>query len=135
MPIALGSVQFDQENYHEVLVNRSHTQPGPSRMLEDAYFNTDDYNQVRVKPGLIMAINTTSNKYVPWNTAASYGPGSDTAVSLLDVFVDLTYGEVAVSGVTHAHAIEARCYVWGVADGTAIPAAVKTDLKLIEWRS
>lgn len=133
MPITLGSVQFDNENIHEVLVNRSHTQPGPSRMLEDAYFVADGYSNVRVKPGLIMALNTSSQKYVPWHTAAAYGPGSDTAVSLLDVFIDLTYGEVPVSGVSHAHAIEARCYVWGGNMGT-IPAAVKTQLKLIEWR-
>lgn len=133
MPLTLGSVQFDNENYHEVLVNRSHTQPGPSRMLEDAYFIADTYGNIRVKPGLIMALNSTSNKYVPWNTSAAYGPGSDTAASLLDVFVDLTYGEEPVSGVTQAHAIEAHCYVWGGDMGT-VPAAVKTALKLIEWR-
>ena len=132
--VPLGSVQFDRENIHEVLVNREHKTPGPSRILEDAYFIADDYQQVKVKPGLIMAINSTSNKYVPWNSAAAYGPGSDTAVSLLDVFVDLTYGEVEVSGVTHATAVEDRCYVWGGNMGT-VPAAVKTDLALIQWRS
>jgi hypothetical protein len=132
MPIALGSVQFDNENYHEVLVNRSHTQPGPSRNFEDAYFIADAYGIIRVKPGLILAINA-ANKYVPWNSAAAYGVGSDSAVALLDVLVDLTYGEQPISGVSQAHAIEALCYVWGGNMGT-IPAAVKTQLKLIEWR-
>ncbi len=103
-----------------------------SLWLDSTYFVVGANGQKELYPGLILAKDTVNDKYVPYNVSASYGVGSDTAVGILDTFVDVTWGDQAVAPVFHGKAIERHCYVHALAIGT-IAADIKTDLADIKW--
>ena len=124
---------IDREEFLEIKVPGGLFDRTNSNWLEDSYFVADSRTaQKYVRPGLIVAVDTDTNKYVPYNVSASYGTGSDTAVGILDTFEILTLGEVAVAPLYHGKVIEAHCYIFGGALGT-ITAAVKSDLPDIHW--
>lgn len=89
-------------------------------------------NERYVRPGMVVAIDTDTNKFVPYSAGASYGTGSDTAVGVLDTFEILTLGDSAIAPLYHGKVIESHAYVFGTTLGT-ISAGVKTDLPDIEW--
>lgn len=104
-----------------------------SRMFESSYIGIDPArNSKIVWEGMILAINTTTSKYVPYNAAASYGAGSDTAAGVLGQRYDVSLGDVPVAPYYQAFLKEERCYVFGGAMGT-VPGAVKTTLARCRW--
>ncbi len=103
-----------------------------SNFLDATYIAADANLQKLVQPGMVLARDATTNKYVPYSAGASYGSGSSTAVAMLDEYLDITMGEVAITPIWHGKLKEAFCYVYGSAMGT-IPAAVKTALDDVEW--
>jgi len=84
-------------------------------------------------PGLVVALNSVTNKYVPWVTDASHGAGSDTAVGILVELLEITTWDRACTPVYHGEMVEQYCYTEAGAIGT-IPAGVKTDLPDIQWK-
>lgn len=86
-----------------------------------------------IKPGLIVArLGAADNyKYVPADTSANYGTGSDTAVGIIPELVDGTLGDPQVSPVVMAHVVESRCYTYTASEG---PSNWKSDLTKILWR-
>ncbi len=130
--MAIQQVRVDREMIRQVLADSLHVQRLKSNHLDRSYYTDDAANQRYVRPGLIVAQETTTKKYVPYNASALYGTGSDTAVGVMVEFQDATNEDPAVDPVFHAKIIEAHCYVWGGALGT-VPAGVKTALNMIEW--
>lgn len=117
-----------------VVAEPTHVLRLKSNRLDRNYFTDDDSNQRHVRPGLILAQETNTNKYVPYNASALYGVGSDTAVGVLESFEDATQEDPVVAPVVHGKVIEAHCYLWGEAPGQGtVPAAVKTSLDDIHW--
>ena len=106
-----------------------------SNWLDSSYFVAGDNGQKEVYPGLIVAKNTSTYKWVPYNASASYGPGSDgtnSVLGVLDTFEDVSWGDQAVAPVFHGKVIERHCYVFGQ-DLDSVTAAVKSALADIEW--
>lgn len=110
-------------HFHERLI---------SNWLDSSYIASDATGQKYVYPGLVLAKDTSTNKFVPYSAGASYGTGSDTAVAVLDQFLDVTFGDEAVDPIYHGKLKEAFCYLYGGAIGT-VSGAVKTALEDIEW--
>lgn len=106
--------------------------------LDATYIPEDSDGYKIVEAGLVLAkalVDTDATygdhyKLVPYNESASYGTGSDTAVGVLDVQVDVTHCDEMVSVIYHGKLIEANCRVLGE---DSIPAAAKTDLPDIYW--
>lgn len=122
----------NREEFLQVLADDAHVMRLNSNWLDRAYFTDDDAQQRIVRPGLIVAQETNTKKYVPYNASALYGVGSDTAVGILEVVQDATQEDPSVSPVFHGKVIEAHAFVWNGTLGT-VPAAVKTSLNMIEW--
>jgi hypothetical protein len=101
--------------------------------LDSSYIAADGTTALKyVYPGLVVAVDSTTGKYVPYSSGASYGTGSDTAVGVMDEFLDVTQGDEAITPIWHGKLIEVYCYVYGMAAGT-ISAGIKTSLDDIEW--
>ncbi len=122
----------NREEFLEVMADREHVMMLKSNFLDRAYFLDDAALQRIVRPGMIVAKETNTKKYVPYHVSALYGVGSDTAVGILDVWQDATQEDPAVAPVFHGKVIEAHAYVFGGTLGT-VAAAIKTDLNMIEW--
>lgn len=107
-----------------------------SNWLDSSKFVADATNgQKEVWPGLVVAQNTSTYKWVPYNVSASYGPGSDgvnSKLGVMDTFEDVTWGDQAIAPVFHGKVIERHCYVFGQ-PLDSITSAVKTALPDIEW--
>lgn len=106
-----------------------------SNWLDSTYFVAGTNGQKEVYPGLIVAKNTTSYKWVPYNASASYGPGSDgtnSVLGVMDTFEDVSWGDQAIAPIFHGKVIARHCYVFG-SDLDSVSAAVKTKLADIEW--
>jgi hypothetical protein len=103
-----------------------------SRMLDSSYIAADQYGIKTVYAGMIVAVDSSTSKYVPYSAGASYGTGSDTAVGVLKERYNVTWTDVPVAPFWHGTAIEEFCFVYGGALGT-VPSAVKTALDDIEW--
>lgn len=132
MPIA-PTTTVHREEIQAILADKRHVSRLNSNLLERSYFNDDAAGQRIVRPGLILAVNSANNKYVPYSASVSYGLGSDTAVGVLEVIQDLTYDEPLISPVWHGVLIEDHCYVYGATSKGSIPAAVKSNLDDIAW--
>jgi hypothetical protein len=108
-----------------------------SGLFDSAFWSLIVNDEKYVEPGLVLAQDTSSKKYVPYSAGASYGTGSDTAVGVLDQVVPLTLlteaTDAACEPIYHGELVEAFCFVLGSALGT-VPAGVKTDLPDIEWK-
>lgn len=134
MPIATGSGRRRREEFREIMANREHVMRLKSNFLDKNYFSEDALtHQTIVRPGLVLAQETNTKKYVPYHASALYGTGSDTAVGLLDVFQDVTTEDGQIAPVFHGKAIESLIYLWGDATLGTVPGAVKTALQMIEW--
>lgn len=96
------------------------------------YIADDSYSEKWVYAGIIVALDSTSSKYVPYSVGASYGTGSDTAVGVLHETYEMTYDDRLVAPVWHGVCIESRCFIYGGAVGT-VSNAVKSALDDIEW--
>lgn len=117
----------------EIFAERSNVVRQVSGWLDRASFTIPStVLEYVLRPGMILAKNTSSGYYVPWTEAAAYGAGSSTAVGVLGQEVDLTLSSQGVAPVVEAKLIEAHCYVTGQGNGS-IPAAVKTTLSRIVW--
>lgn len=106
-----------------------------SNWLDSTYFVAGTNGQKEVYPGLIVAKNTTSYKWVPYNASASYGPGSDgtdSVLGVMDTFEDVSWGDQAIAPIFHGKVIARHCYVFG-SNLDSVSAAVKTKLADIEW--
>lgn len=107
-----------------------------SRMFEKSYAQLEfpsGSGYMYTMPGLVVALNSSTNKYVPWVADASHGAGSDTAVGILIEQLELTEWDRMCSPMNHGVVIEAHIYTEAGALGT-VPAAIKTDLPDIFWR-
>lgn len=116
-----------------ILVTRSLYERKLSNEFDATYWPADSQGRKYVKPGLILAQvgADQSYNYVPYDSGASYGTGSDTAVGILGDFLDVTLGNVATSPYFHGTFIESHCYIGPQED--AVTASVKTDLKDAYW--
>lgn len=104
-----------------------------SRLFDAAAHIALDANNERLMyPGMIVAISTATNNYVPYSALAAYGPGSDTPVGILWNFKNATLGDKAIEPVVHARVFEHRCYLYTGVVGV-IPQAVKNALPQIVW--
>lgn len=103
-----------------------------SNWIDSSYIAQDSTGQKYVYPGVVVAVDSSTNKYVPYNVSASYGTGSDTAVGVMDEFIDVTLGDVSVTPIYQGKLIEAHCYAYGGAVGT-VSNAIKTALAQIKW--
>lgn len=103
-----------------------------SRFLDSSYIAADTYSNKYAYPGMIVALDSSTSKYVPYSSGASYGTGSDTAVGVLTEFHDVTYGDKLIAPVWHAILKENYCFAYGGVLGT-VSAAVKSALDDIEW--
>ena len=119
--------------WHLTVLRDNHFSRREDRLFDAAtYIAANAYGEKIVYAGLIVAVDSTSGKFVPYNASAAYGTGSDTAVGVLDEPYDMTYDDYMVEPVWHGVLIEDNCYVYGGALGT-VPAAVKTALSAILW--
>lgn len=118
--------------------NPSLTQRLAAKMFDMAYaqltFPTGSLNKY-VLPGLVLALNSVTNKYVPWRSDAAYGAGSDTAVGIFatQATMVLTEWNRICSPVDVGQVIEANIYT-DEDDLGVVAAAIKTDLPGIKWR-
>ncbi len=104
-----------------------------SGWLDSSYIAADGTTSLKyVYPGMVVAVDSSTNKYVPYSSGASYGTGSDTAVGVLDEYLDVTNGDEAITPIYHGKLIEQYCYVYGSAAGT-IAGAIKTALDDVTW--
>lgn len=106
-----------------------------SNWLDSSKFVAGDNGQKEVMPGLIVARNTSTYKWVPYNASASYGPGSDgtnSVLGVMDTFEDVSWGDQAIAPVFHGKVIERHCYVFGQ-PLDSVTSTVKTALPDIEW--
>ncbi len=106
-----------------------------SNHLDSSHFAAASNGVVEVYPGLIVAKNTSTYKWVPYSVSAAYGPGSDGSGSVLgvmDEYRDLTLGDQRIAPVFHGKVIERHCYVFGQ-DLDSVTAAVKSALPDVEW--
>jgi len=123
----------NRENFRPILASQTGVQKLIGLEFAAVYWPADANNVKEVPPGIIIAQNTTLNQFVPYNAAAAYGAGSDTAVGVFaDDFIDVTQGNYGMTPVYHGEIIEENCRVLGTALGT-VPAAVKTALADIHW--
>lgn len=86
-------------------------------------------------PGLIIAVDAATEKYVPYRDDATYGIGSDTAVGVLIEILELTTWDRECTPAYHAELVEAYCLE--IENGStlgSISAAVKTDLPSVFWK-
>lgn len=86
-----------------------------------------------IMPGLVVAENTVTHKYVPWVTDARHGAGSDTAVGVNDIKLELSYWDRAIAPTYSGELVEAYCHTEDDTLGT-IDATIKTDLPQIKWK-
>lgn len=121
-----------REEYPSPVADMSHLMHKKSGFLVRSYFNEDQFGQIIVRPGMVLALNS-AGKYTPYSATAAYGVGSDTAAGILQDPQDATYDEPAITVIVHGKLTEAHCYVYGATSRGNIPAAVKTTLALIEW--
>ncbi len=103
-----------------------------SNWLDSSYFATDASGNKYAYPGLVLAKDTATNKYVPYSSTTSYGTGSNTAVGVLDRVMDVSLGDEAIAPIYHGALVEAYCFVYGGALGT-ISGTVKGHLADIKW--
>lgn len=115
-------VSFTDKNKSRALAN----------LFDSQYILADAQGQKYVYPGLIVAQDTSTYKYVPYNASAAYGTGSDTAIGILDELLELGAGDQACTPVVHGEFIEANCRVFGLARGV-ISGTIKTQLVGIFW--
>ena len=122
-----------RENMHNILITREVYARLLSNEFDATYWPEAANGQKYVYPGLVLAQVQADQayKYVPYDSSASYGTGSDTAVGVLNEFIDVTLGDQAVSPLYHGTLIEQYCYVG--AGKTAVTATVKTHLTDINW--
>lgn len=133
MPYNSVNYTIHRKNIHNVRMPKATYDRLQSNWFDSSYLGADDYGQKLLYPGLIVAVDAATYKYVPYNSAASYGTGSDTAVGVWDTFADVTMGDTDGSPLYHGKLIEAYCYVLGETVGT-ISSTVKshlTDIKFI----
>jgi hypothetical protein len=103
-----------------------------SNFLDSSYFVAGSNGQKEVYPGLIVAQDTDTMKWVPYSATASYGTGSDTAKGVMDTFEDVTWGDQTIAPIFHGKVIARHCYVFGE-DLDSVSNAVKTALPDVEW--
>ena len=117
--------------------NPSTIQRLAAKMFDKAYaqltFPPGTLNKYTM-PGLVIALNSVTNKYVPWRADAAYGAGSDTAVGILVEKLVLTEWDRMCSPIDFGQVIEANIYT-DAGDLGVVPAAVKTSLSSrMAWR-
>lgn len=106
-----------------------------SNFLDSSYFVAGSNGQKEVYPGLVVAQNTSSKKWVPYSVTASYGPGSDgtdSVLGVMDTFEDVTMGDQTIAPIFHGKVIKRHCYVFGQ-NLDSVTAAVKSALPDVEW--
>lgn len=107
-----------------------------SKMFEKAYaqltFPATSVNKYTL-PGLIVALNSATSKYVPWVTDARHGAGSDTAVGVLNEYLVLTEYDRMCSPLYKGELTQANCYTEDGDEGV-IAAGIKTSLTMIAWK-
>lgn len=132
MPIAPTQIA-NREEFSSVVADESHLLHLKDNFLEKSYFSENAEGEIIVRAGLILAQETNTKKYTPYSATVSYGPGSDTAVGVLQDPQNATYEEPVVAPIVHGKLIEAHAYVYGATTKGSIPDAVKTDLDDIHW--
>lgn len=107
---------------------------GRSRNFDSSYLAIDaDYMYV-LDEGVVVAVDSTTSKYVPYSAGASYGTGSDTPVGITTQHYDMTYGAKAIAPAINAVLLEDYCQIYGSGRGS-IDSTVKTALPLIMWKN
>ena len=133
MPYNSYNYTFSHAPIRQIKMVGTHFERKLSNWLDSSYIpvNTETGEKL-ARPGMILAIDSDTNKYVPYNSGASYGTGSDTAVAVLDTLEDVTLGDVGIAPIYSGQLIESFCYILGGEEGT-VSAGVKTALDEIEW--
>lgn len=126
--------QWFNRQVEEILTN-GHFLTYDSRMFDAATCIGLNVNNERlIYPGMIVAISSVTNNYVPYNAAAAYGAGSANPIGILRDFHNCTLGDKAIEPIVHARVPAARCFIYGQAAGAYnIPVAVRTALNMIVW--
>lgn len=107
---------------------------GRSRAFDSTYLSADaDYMKV-LDEGTVVAVDSTTSKYVPYSAGASYGTGSDTPVGITTQPYDMTYGYRDIAPAVMAVLLEDYCQIYGSGRGS-INSTVKTALPLIIWKN
>jgi len=116
----------------EILYHTAGALQRESRMFESSYLGTDALGRKLLWPGMYVAINSDTSKYVPYNGAASYGTGSDTPVGIVRGLYDMTLGDLPIAPYYAGLFKKEVCYVFGGEMGVT-PAGVQTALNLCKW--
>jgi len=116
----------------EVMMDAHHFSIRESRLFDSSYLAANSYSERWLYKGMIVAKDTSTNKFVPYSASAAYGTGSDTALGVNIETLEMTYGDIGIAPMWHGKVREAYAFVYGGARGT-IPAAVKTSLDDVEW--
>jgi len=118
----------------EILCRTEGSLERESRMFESSYIGTDVYGRKLLWPGMVVAINTATGKYVPYSAAASYGTGSNAPVGLVRGIYDFALGALPIAPYYAGLFNEQFCYIFGSAVGT-ITNAVKThaNMTMCKW--
>ena len=122
-----------RENIREVIANQTGIMKLIGLEFAAAYWPEDANGVKEVRPGLIIAKNTDLGQFVPYNSSAAYGTGSDTAVGVFaDDFIDVTHGNYGMTPVYHGEIIEDNCYELGGSLGS-VSSTIKGHLADIHW--
>lgn len=132
MPFQTGWI--DRENVRPILADREGAMFLKGLEFASVYYPVDSDGYKFVTEGLVVAKNTQTGQYVPYDSAAAYGVGSDTAVGVLDDHLDLTHGNEGCTPIFHGKVMEENCFVIGGTLGS-ISASIKTDLPDVHWVS
>ena len=127
------AVWFNRQ-VEEILTN-GHFLTYDSRMFDaTANIGLNVNNERLIYPGMIVAISTVTNNYVPYNAAAAYGAGSDAPLAILRDFHNCTLGDKAIEPIVHGRVPAQRCFIYGQAAGAYnVPLAVRAILNQIVW--
>ena len=109
---------------------------GISLPFDSTYLTADSYGNKFMFPGMLVAFNSEKTKYVPWNSAGSYGTYSAYLEGILYVPYDASFQEQVVAPATRCAAVVDNCYVYGGTMGD-IPMAARTAQSIqgvqIQW--
>lgn len=123
---------YTRRQHYEVLAIGPHTRDPNNRLFDSTYLVADANNEKWLYAGTVAAVDSTTDKYVPYSSTAAYGTGSNTPVGVFETPYDMTLGDVAVQVLIQGAVKENYCLIFGGALGT-ISGTVKTALPRLMW--
>jgi hypothetical protein len=115
------------------LMDANHIAIEQSRLFDSSYLVANSYGEKWLYGGMIVSVDSSTEKWVPYSSIAAYGTGSDAARGVtIEPMQEMTYGDGGIAPLWHGKVREQFCWVYGGAMGT-VPDAVKTALDDILW--